>query len=511
MGKQQKLNGSEADRLRVLIIDDDANHAQTIAEVLERVGHHCQIAVNGNAGIKRIEREEYDVILTDLRMADVDGLTIVRKARATQPDAEVFVITGFGEVKTAVQAIQDGAAQYLLKPLDMTELRAILEKTAQRIQLARANLELRQQLDEKFGFEGVIGNSPRMQEVIKRLKAYAPTQATVLILGCNGTGKELAAKALHTNSPRKSKPFVAMNCAALNENLLDDEMFGHEPGAFTGADKLRKGRFEYAHGGTLFLDEVGDMPLSLQAKLLRVLENGEVVRIGSNEPIRVDVRIVSATNRNLEQLIAEGKFRQDLYYRLRVCTLRMPALRERLEDIPLLVNHFLKEFTARHQRNVKGVAEPVWKLFGNFDWPGNVRQLRNTIESMVIQDTDGILGLDDLPEGEDFGQAKPTHRPSVNGPASLIGKPLAEVERYYIEQALALTGGNREEASKMLGIGERTLYRAIQDWKLQDRIREVLQQCNGDMDQAAQQLGLPRETLERKLKKFGLVGADDSD
>src|SRR5436305_1136272 len=307
---------ASAEALRVLVVDDDKLHAETVAEVLEKVGYQCTVATSGKAGAAAIDRDEYDVVLTDLRMNDLDGLAIVRKVKADQPEAEVVVITGFGDVKTAVEAIKLGAGHYLVKPVDMAELRAIVARAAERRQLAQTNRDLRRQLDEKFGFEGVVGNSPKMHDVIARLRAYAPTRATVLILGESGTGKELAARALHFNSPRRAKPFVAMNCTALNENLLDDELFGHEPGAFTGAERLRKGRLEHANGGTLFLDETGDMPLPLQATLLRVLENREVVRIGSNDPIKVDVRVVAATHRDLKALVREEKFRQDLFYRL---------------------------------------------------------------------------------------------------------------------------------------------------------------------------------------------------
>src|SRR5438874_994854 len=239
--------------------------------------------------------------------------------------------------------------------------------------------------DEKFGFEGVVGNSPKMHKVIDQLRTLAPTSATVLIHGETGTGKELVAKAIHNNSPRKNKPFVAMNCTALNENLLEDELFGHEPGSFTGADRVRKGRFEHANGGTLFLDEVGDMPPTLQAKLLRILENQEVFRIGSNEPIKVNVRLLSATNRDLEAAVVNGTFRQDLYFRLKVVTVKLPALRERREDLPLLTGHFLKEFNQRHGKQVTGISDPVRRLLDAYDWPGNVRELRNLIESMLVQ------------------------------------------------------------------------------------------------------------------------------
>jgi two-component system response regulator HydG len=490
--------------LRVLVIDDDKALAETIAESLERRGHACTVATSGKAGAAKVEQDEFDVVLTDLRMADLDGLAIVRKAKQMLPDAEVVVVTGHADVKTAVEAIKQGASNYLTKPLDMVELRATVGKLGERRTLARANRELKKQLDEKFGFEGLIGNSPKMLDVVAKLKNYAPTSATVLIRGETGTGKDLVAKAIHTNSPRKNKPFVALNCTALNENLLDDELFGHEPGAYTGADRLRKGRFEYANGGTLFLDEVGDMPLPLQAKLLRVLETQEVTRVGGNEPIKVNVRLLAATHRDLEAAVAEGKFRQDLYFRLKVVSIRLPALRERREDIPLLTAHFIKELNARHGKHVTTVSEPVRKLMAAYDWPGNVRELRNLIESMVVQDSDGVLGLDDLQESDSLKPATGSAAAAA-GADDLVGKPLNEVERFYIEKALQMTNGNREEASRMLGIGERTLYRVIQDWKLQDKIRNALNQADGDVGGAAKLLGISEQSLQRKAKKWGLV------
>jgi two-component system response regulator HydG len=495
------MNGEQ---LRVLIIDDEPLHAEAVAESLERVGYECVIATSGSAGAKKIEEEDFDVILTDLRMEDMDGLAIVRKAKKELPDAEVVVITGYVDVKAAVEAIKLGAANYLTKPVDMEELRAIVAKASERLHLAKANRELKRQLDEKFGFEGFIGNSARMHEVIAKLKDVASTSATVLIQGETGTGKELVAKAIHTNSPRKNKPFVAMNCTALNENLLEDELFGHEPGSFTGADKLRKGRFEYANGGTLFLDEVGDMPPMLQAKLLRVLENKEVFRIGSNEAIKVNVRLLSATNRDLEAAVAAGTFRQDLYFRLKVVTIKLPPLRERREDIPLLAAHFLKEFSQLHGKRVTGISDGVRHAMANYDWPGNVRELRNLIESMVVQDHDGILGMDDLQDGDGLRRVSlaDNHAP---GPANLVGRPLTEIERYYIEKTLEKTQGNREEAAHLLGIGERTLYRVIQEWKARDRIREAVTAAGGDLAAAAKELGMSPVALERKVKKWGIA------
>jgi two-component system response regulator HydG len=458
---------SAPDALQVLVIDDDKNLAETIAESLERRGHDCTVATSGKAGAAKLEQAEFDVVLTDLRMADLDGLAIVKKCREVlPPHAEVFVITGFAEVKTAVEAMKLGASHYLQKPIDLAELRAVVDKSAERVRTIR---ELRRQIDEKFGFEGVVGNSPKMQRVLQLLRQYAPTPASVLILGENGTGKELAARALHTNSPRKAKPFAVMNCAALNENLLDDEMFGHEDGSFTGSKGSRKGRFEYANGGTLFLDEVGDMPLSLQAKLLRVLENGEVVRIGANDAIKVDVRIIAATNRDLDAAVKEGKFRLDLYHRLKVGVIRLPTLRDRKEDLPPLGAHFLKESAKRHGKPLPKVSAAVWRALETYDWPGNVRELRNLLDSMLILDLDGELGLDDLPE--DAG-VRPSTVAASGGTGSgadhLVGRPLDEVERYYIEKALELTQNNREEAAKMLDIGERTLYRKLQEWKKDD-------------------------------------------
>jgi two-component system, NtrC family, response regulator HydG len=496
-----------AEQIRVLIIDDEKFHAEALAESLRRTGYDCVVATSGAAGLKKMEDEDFGVVLTDLKMEDMDGLAVVRKVKEVSSDTEVVVITGHADTKTAVEAIKQGAVNYLTKPVDLAELRAIVDRAAEHLRLAQANRELKRQVDEKFGFEGMIGNSSRMHEVMSRLRDLAPTDVTVLIQGETGTGKELIAKAIHNNSPRKNKAFVAMNCTALNENLLDDELFGHEPGSFTGGDRLRKGRFEHANGGTIFLDEVGDMPLTLQAKLLRVLENKEVVRIGSNEPIKVNVRVLSATNRDLEAAVAAGTFRQDLYYRLKVITIRLPALRERREDIPLLCDHFIRGFNKDYHKHVARVAEPVRKLMNAYDWPGNVRELRNNVESMVVQDHDGVLGLDDLQEGDTLRRVQ---LPEANSssPASLIGRPLLEVERFYVQQALEKTGGNREEASRLLGIGERTLYRIIQDWKLQDKISAAVKQASGNLTQAATALGMKQPVLERKMKKWGMPMPD---
>ncbi len=502
------LEHKHGDGLKLLIIDDEIHHGEAVAESLKRVGYECFVATSGQQGAKLIEQEEPNVILTDLKMDEMDGLEILKKAKEILPETEVVVITGHGDVKTAVAAMKAGASHYLQKPVNLAELRAIVEKAAEKFRLALAHKELRQQLEERFGFEGMVGHSPRMHDIINKLRIIAPTNATVLIQGETGTGKELVARAIHNNSPRKQKNFVAMNCTALNENLLEDELFGHEPHSFTGADRSRKGRFEHAHNGTLFLDEVGDMPLSLQAKLLRVLENQEVMRIGSNEPIKVNVRVLSATHRDLEAAVAAGTFRQDLYFRLKVVTIKLPPLRERRDDIVLLATHFIKEFNQRHFKKVGGIAEPLRKVLANYSWPGNVRELRNVIESMVILDGDGQLGLDDIDESDKKNLLQAPARSAVAGSDHLIGRPLSEIERYYIEKTLELTDSNREEAARRLGIGERTLYRVIQDWKLQDKIKQAFKDANGDLEQAAKLLHTKPQLLQRKMKKWGMVESE---
>ena len=449
----------------VLIIDNDQPHAETVAESLHRVGFHCRVADSGVAGARMIEESPFDLIITDLVMNDIDGLGILKRSKADQPDAEVILMTGHGTVPSAVEAMRRGAFNYLLKPLDVAQLRASAEKAVESARLKQTNLELNRRLDERFGFEGVIGDSPQMRDVIERLKRIAPTNAGVLIQGETGTGKELVAQAIHQNSPRKNKPFVALNCAALSENILESELFGHVKGAFTDASADRVGKFEYANGGTMFLDEVGDMPPATQIKLLRVLENGEITRVGSNTPVKVNVRILSATNRDLEESIAAGTFRTDLYHRLKVVTIRLPTLCQRSQDIPILIDYFLRQFSNRHDKQIRGMSLAARRKLLGFDWPGNVRQLRNVLESMVVVDYDGLLDLDDLPE-ELAGPPEPHGAPSTASLTALVGKPLAEIERLFVAETLRLTGGNREEAAKMLGIGERTLYRKIKEYGL---------------------------------------------
>jgi two-component system, NtrC family, response regulator HydG len=454
--------------IKVLVIDNDPAHAEAMADSLRSVGFECTVATTGPEGASLLDVGSYEIIITDLKMPEMGGLEILAKCKEVQPDAEVVLVTGHGTIESAVEAMQRGAFNYLLKPLDLKQLRAVVENAARSQYLRRANAELHRRLDERFGFEGVIGNSPQMVEVVSRLQRIAPTDATVLIQGETGTGKELVAKAIHQNSPRKKRAFVPLNCAALSENILESELFGHIRGAFTDASNDRQGKFEYANGGTLFLDEVGDMPVPTQIKLLRVLESGEITRVGSNDPLHVDVRILSATNRNLEAAVASGSFREDLYHRLKVVTIRLPSLAERREDIPLLIDHFLKEHTKRHNKSIQGISTAARRRLLAYDWPGNVRQLRNVIESMVVVDFDGVLDLDDLPmELAPAGGSENNTTPSSDaGLHDLVGKSLSELEGLFIGETLKVTGGNREEAAQMLGIGERTLYRKIKEFGL---------------------------------------------
>ncbi len=456
---------AETAPIRVLIVDNEAAHAQAVAESLERVGYDCTVATSGPQGVKLIGQRAFDIVITDLIMNEVDGLQILAIAKEKLPDAEVILVTGHGSVPSAVTAMQQGAFNYLLKPLDLSQLRAITDKACESLRLRRQNAELNRRLDEKFGFEGVIGNSRQMHDVIDRLKRIAPTDASVLIQGATGTGKELVAQAIHQNSPRKNKPFVALNCAALSENILESELFGHVRGAFTDASTDRVGKFEYADGGTLFLDEVGDMPIATQIKLLRVLESNEITRVGSNDVIEVNVRILSATNRNLEDSIAAGTFRSDLYHRLKVVTINLPRLAERSQDIPLLIEHFMKQFAKRHHKTAQSMSAAARRRLMAYDWPGNVRQLRNVVESMVVVDDDGVLDLNDLPAELSTPEAAP-EEPQADNLAGLVGKPLSELERLFIAETLEQTGGNREAAAEMLGIGERTLYRKIKEYQL---------------------------------------------
>lgn len=458
----------------VLIVDNDRAHARAMTDSLERIGYRCTVATSGPEGSRQIEQNMFHVVVTDLVMNDIDGMQVLQKAKSSLPDCEVVLVTGHATVPKAVEAMQEGAFNFLEKPITPSRLRVVVHKAIEACNLRQTNTELRQRLDERFGFEGIIFASPKMNDVIDRIKRIAPTDATVLITGESGTGKEMIAQAIHQNSPRKSKRMKALNVRAVSETLVESELFGHVKGAFTDAASDRMGAFEYADGGTLFLDEVGDMPMSTQIKLLRVLEEHRITRVGDNKAIKVNVRLLSATNRPLEQMVEEGTFRNDLYYRLNIVTVHLPALRERPEDVIPLMDHFRKVFIKRHGKSQCNFSPTVTRRFHGYEWPGNIRQLRNFVETMVVLDTDGVLDVNDLPpelsQESDLqyspGGAPPAAAalPGVSDSA-LIGRTMADIERWAIEETLRMTAGNREEAAKILRIGARTLYRKLDKYR----------------------------------------------
>jgi two-component system, NtrC family, response regulator HydG len=447
--------------LRVLVIDDNEAEAESSAEALERIGCDVRIATGGAEGLELIRNGGIDLVVTDLVMNDVDGMAITQATKHYWPETEVLVCTGHSSVSTAVEAMQKGAMTYLEKPLNINVLRAQVAKAAEKLSVVRERAELRRQIDKRFGFENIIGQSRTMQQIFDVMGQISPTNATVLIEGESGTGKELVAKAIHNNSPRKARPFVGLNCAALSEGILESELFGHEKGAFTGADQQRLGRFEYADHGTLFLDEVGDMPMTTQIKLLRVIEEREIMRVGSNEPIKVNVRLIAATNANLQDLVREKKFREDLYFRLNVVRISLPPLRARHDDIPLLIDAFMKEVSEENGKPIKGMTPEARGILYRYEWPGNVRELRNCIESMVVTTRGVVLDVIDVPPHIATG-------PSGGGGVQEIaaGMSIDEAEKILVLRTLEMTRGNREEAARILQIGERTLYRKLDKYGL---------------------------------------------
>jgi DNA-binding NtrC family response regulator len=448
---------------KLLIVEDDAGHAEAMQEGLARQGHTCTVASNGHDAIKELQRDTFDIVITDLMLGPgPDGLAVQLAAKENQPDAKIVVVTANPSVETCRTALHEGAFDYIEKPLDLEELRSVVHRACEVTTQRQTVKQLRQELDELYGFEDIIAQSAGMLKILETVQKVAPSDLPVLLLGKSGTGKDLLANALHSRSRRAEEPLVAINCAGLNESLLEDELFGHVKGAFTGATTDRPGRFEHASGGTLFLDEIGDMPLAMQAKLLRVLENGEVVRVGSNEPIRVNVRIVSATNCDLEEKVANKEFREDLYFRIKGVTIEVPPLTQRREDIPLLIEHFIKLANERHGTKVKGIAADAQRVLLAYPWPGNIRQLRNVVENMVVLASDTRLSVDDIPS--DIFDSKPGQEPGDL--SALAGMSLEEAEKQLIANTLTMVDGNRERAANILGIGERTLYRKIKEYGL---------------------------------------------
>ncbi|MEX2214401.1 MAG: sigma-54 dependent transcriptional regulator [Phycisphaeraceae bacterium] len=447
----------------VLVVDDEVDHAEVMSEALRRLGHVCTIVHDLPSAEDELEHGNFDLIVTDLVMdSETDGMKVLAAARRLQSGAETILVTAHGDVPTAKSAIRGGAYDFIEKPLDLDVFRNLCQRAIQTVMLRATNTELRGRLEEKFGFEGIIGNSSAMRSVLTMARQFAPTHTPVLILGESGTGKELVAQAIHNNSKRAKARFVPLNCAGISESILEDELFGHIRGAFTGAEKEREGRFEYADGGTLFLDEIGDMPTPMQAKLLRVLESGEIVRLGSNEPKHVNVRLISATNHDLEETVKKGTFRGDLFFRIKGVELRLPPLRERREDIPLLTQHFVHRSAKALEKETPLISEDAQLALMRFDWPGNVRQLMNVVQNAVVLAEKTIEPRHLPPEI----LASAGELPAGDSATSAAGLSLDKIEKQAIRNALRVNSGNREAAAKMLGIGERTLYRKLKEYGL---------------------------------------------
>jgi DNA-binding NtrC family response regulator len=441
----------------ILIIDDEQAHADVLAEALLQTGGETIAVYDAKNAIELLGSKRIDVVITDLNLHDdkINGIDILKTAKEQNPDSEVVLITAYASIDTCKEAMRCGAFDYLVKPIDIDQLRAMTEKALKKFLAASASANRK----NGFKFDGVVGESPAMQSILAVLKRVAPTNITVLIEGESGTGKELLAQAIHNNSPRKNNAFKPLNCAGLTESLLESELFGHAKGSFTGATEARKGLFEVADKGTLFLDEIGDMPLTMQAKLLRVLEDGIVVPVGSNKSTVVDVRVISATNHDLTNLVEQGKFRQDLYFRIKGVSVTVPTLRDRTEDIKQLVDYFLSQAAVELGKPQKKISDSALNILKAFNWPGNIRQLRNCIRTMAVMSDSEILDVKDIPA-------------EINRTRQLAGQvtgkvSLNDLEKQAIIDTLAKVQNNREKAAKLLGIGERTLYRKIKEYGIQ--------------------------------------------
>jgi DNA-binding NtrC family response regulator len=448
-------------RGKVLVVDDEANARNALAELIEEEGYETATAADGRRALELVPTFDPDVILTDLKMPGIDGLELIDRAKPLCPHAAFVVMTAFGSIDTAVEAIKRGAENYLTKPLDLAAVTALVERALEKSMLSREAERLREQVGSRLSMAGILGDHPSMQRVLKVVDQVAKSRATVLISGESGTGKELIAAAIHHRSPRRDRPFVRVNCAALAESLLESELFGHEKGSFTGAVARREGRFEQADGGTLFLDEISEIPLSVQVKLLRFLQQRELERVGGNETLTLDVRVVAATNKDLELAVKAGAFREDLFYRLDVVRIDVPPLRARVSDIPLLAHHFLRKFAAENERAVEGFTDDAIRALMAYGWPGNVRELENAIERAIVLSDARVLDVDAFLRAGTASKASEL--------AALIpGLTLKELERLAIERTLAACNGSRAKTAAMLGISRRTLQYRIKEWNLGD-------------------------------------------
>lgn len=443
-------------KFTILIIDDEENIRNGLEANFQMEDYNVKSAKNGKEGLELLKKGDIDLVITDLRMDGISGEEVVRSVATNTPGIPVIVLTGHGSIDSAVQAMKLGAYDFLTKPLNLDQLNLIVKRALQNRELSLNHLILKDELEKVNSFGKMIGKSSEMQKLYELVKKVAPSKASVLITGESGVGKELVADAIHNLSPRKDKSFIKVHCAALSETLLESELFGHEKGAFTGADSMKKGRFELAHGGTIFLDEIGEINLSTQIKLLRVLQEKKFERVGGEETLEVDVRIVAATNKNLEEEVKAGHFREDLYYRLNVVHLTVPSLRERKDDIPLLVDSFIQKYSKENEKNITGLDNRARSALYKYDWPGNIRQLQNCIESAVVMCSDSVIKLEDLP-------------PTISGAATEemisipLGTTLEDAQNMIIEQTLASYKGNKTKTAEVLGIGRKTLHRKLED------------------------------------------------
>ena len=442
-------------KAKVLVVDDEAIIRDSLHDWLTDTGYQVFTAENGPQALEIIQREGLRIVITDLVMPGMDGIELMKSAKEMSSNIEVIIITAYGSIPTAITAMREGAYDYIEKPFCPERAELLIEKLVEHQGLIKENISLHQKLEERYRFENIIAKSPKMQRVIEVIKVVGKSNATVLITGDTGTGKELVARAIHSQSHRQGKPFVAVSCAALPESLLESELFGHEKGSFTGAYTQKKGKFEVANRGTLFLDEIGEMSANIQVHLLRVLEEKEFTRVGGNELVKVDVRVISATNRDVKQAVANGQFREDLYYRLNVVNIELPPLRQRREDIPLLAQHFLKKFAVENQKEITDFSPEATDFLLKYEWPGNVRELENAIERAVILAKNSCIEVADLSQQN----LVPTHSTSP-------GTNLKQVEKTHIQDVLTETGGNYTKAARVLGISRMTLYNKIRAYGL---------------------------------------------
>ena len=440
----------------ILIVDDEASLRESLGKILEREGFEIRLAEDGPPGLALLQSERVDLLITDLKLPNMDGMELLKAAKLLRPELEVILITGYGTIEAAVEAMRQGAYDFITKPFKKLQILKTVEKALEKVSLVAENRQLRQRLDEETSARReLVYASPEMSAVMSLVQQVAPSSATVLVQGESGTGKEMVAEVLHRLSARRDGPLVKVSCAALPETLLESELFGHERGAFTGAAMAREGRFELAHRGTLFLDEIGELPLAMQVKLLRVLQDGEFERLGGRRTLRVDVRVVTATNRDLEKEVEAKRFREDLYYRLNVIAIDLPPLRERRGEVDLLAEYFVQLYSRKNNKELSGISPDAWELLRSYHWPGNVRELENAIERAVILTRSGTIEPDHLPP------AVRRAPPATSHFVIPFGTPLEEVERRILTETLRRTGGDKNLTARLLGVAARTIYRKL--------------------------------------------------